>query len=48
MLNAEKLAMVDAWRFERRLSGRSDAVRQLLRLGQYVPGSSRERSARSV
>ncbi|RVD64123.1 hypothetical protein EN750_14200 [Mesorhizobium sp. M7A.F.Ca.ET.027.03.2.1] len=33
MLNAEELAMLDAWRFERRMPSRSDAVRELFRLG---------------
>ncbi|RVD41727.1 hypothetical protein EN742_09385 [Mesorhizobium sp. M4A.F.Ca.ET.020.02.1.1] len=33
MLNAEELAVLDAWRFERRMPTRSDAVRELFRRG---------------
>ena len=32
MLNAEALAILDAWRFEKRMPSRSDAVRELLNL----------------
>ncbi|QKD05249.1 hypothetical protein [Mesorhizobium loti] len=48
MLNAEELEIVDAWRFERRIPSRSDAARELLRLGQVAPGQSGGRPARSV
>ncbi|MER8433674.1 hypothetical protein [Mesorhizobium caraganae] len=48
MLNAEELAILDAWRFENRLPSRSDAVRELLRLGQSVPGNDGHQGVRSV
>jgi len=48
MLNSKELAVLDAWRFERRMSSRSDAVRELLRLGQNASGHGRDRSAKSV
>ncbi|QPC94838.1 hypothetical protein [Mesorhizobium sp. INR15] len=48
MLNAQEVAVVDAWRFENRIPSRSDAVRELLRLGRDVRGPSGEQRARSV
>lgn len=48
MLNSEELAVLDAWRFDRRMPSRSDAVRELLRLGQDTPGQGRDRPAKSV
>ncbi|TIX43745.1 MAG: hypothetical protein E5V40_02050 [Mesorhizobium sp.] len=38
MLNAEELAVLDAWRFERRMPTRSDAVRELFRRGLTMTG----------
>ncbi len=48
MLNADELAVLDAWRFERRMPSRSDAVRKLMRLGQNAPGNSAEWPAKSA
>jgi hypothetical protein len=48
MLNAEELAVLDAWRYDRRMPTRSDAVRELLRLGQAAPGKGGDRPAKSV
>jgi hypothetical protein len=48
MLNADELAVLDAWLFERRMPSRSDAVRELMRLGQDAPGDSAEWPAKSA
>lgn len=48
MLNTDELAVLDAWRFERRMPSRSDAVRELMRLGQDAPGDSAEWPAKST
>jgi metal-responsive CopG/Arc/MetJ family transcriptional regulator len=48
MLNAEELAVLDAWRFEKRMSSRSDAVRELLRRGLAATGDGTAGGARSV
>ncbi|WP_256754438.1 hypothetical protein [Mesorhizobium sp. Mes31] len=48
MLKAEELAVLDAWRFDRRMPSRSDAVRELLRLGRDTPGQDRDRPEKSV
>jgi hypothetical protein len=45
MLNAEELAILDAWRFEKRMPSRSDAVRELLRLGRSATGYNAHRRA---
>lgn len=38
MLNAEELAAVENWRFERRMPSRASAVRELLRRGLTAQG----------
>jgi hypothetical protein len=38
MLNAEELAAVENWRFERRMPSRASAVRELLRRGLAAEG----------
>jgi hypothetical protein len=38
MLNADELAALDDWRFERRMPSRASAVRELLRLGLAAEG----------
>jgi hypothetical protein len=38
MLNAEELAAVENWRFERRMPSRAAAVRELLRRGLAAEG----------
>ncbi|TIT42144.1 MAG: hypothetical protein E5W76_11575, partial [Mesorhizobium sp.] len=43
MLNAEELAVLDAWRFERRMPTRSDAVRELFRRGLTAADDDAER-----
>ncbi|SJM33033.1 conserved hypothetical protein [Mesorhizobium delmotii] len=43
MLNAEELAVLDAWRFKKGMSSRSDAVRELLRRGLTVKGHEADR-----
>jgi hypothetical protein len=48
MLNAGELAVLDAWRFERRMPSRSDAVRELLSRGLAATGDDTEAGARSV
>jgi hypothetical protein len=48
MLNAEELAVLDAWRFEKRLPNRADAVRALLQRGLIAKGYDAEPGARSV
>nr|WP_095203437.1 hypothetical protein [Mesorhizobium carmichaelinearum] len=48
MLNAKELAVLDAWRFEKRMVSRSDAVRELLRRGRTAIGYDADRGAHSV
>lgn len=48
MLKAEEIAVLDAWRFEKRMPSRSDAVRELLRRGLTAKGHNADRGARSV
>ena len=48
MLNAEELAILDAWRYEKRMASRADAVRELLRRGLTAKGYDADRGARSV
>jgi len=48
MLSAEELAILDAWRFEKRLPNRAEAVRALLQRGLIAKGYDAERGARSV
>ena len=48
MFNAEDLAILDAWRFEKRLPNRAEAVRALLQRGLMAKGYEAERGARSV
>lgn len=38
MLNAEELAAIDNWRFEKRMPSRAAAVRELLRRGLLADG----------
>jgi len=38
MLNADELAAVENWRFERRMPSRASAVRELLRRGLAAEG----------
>ncbi|WP_352748238.1 hypothetical protein [Mesorhizobium sp. M0701] len=47
MLNAEELAVLDAWRFENRLPNRAEAVRALLQRGLMAKDYDAEPSARS-
>jgi len=46
MLSAEELAVLDAWRFEKRMPSRSDAVRELIRRGLAALGDGAEGGAR--
>nr|WP_245493330.1 MULTISPECIES: hypothetical protein [unclassified Mesorhizobium] len=48
MLNAEELAVLDAWRFERRMPTRSQAVRELFQRGLRVADHDADRAARSA
>lgn len=48
MLNAEEIADLDAWRFEKRWPTRSDAVRELIRSGLAAKADDPDRGARSV
>ncbi|RNJ41554.1 hypothetical protein B5V01_13665 [Mesorhizobium erdmanii] len=48
MLNAKELAVLDAWRFERRLPSRAEAVRALLQRGLVAKGYDADRGALSV
>ncbi|OWK21308.1 hypothetical protein [Mesorhizobium amorphae] len=48
MVNAEELAVLDAWRFEKRLPNRAEAVRALLQRGLMAKGYETDRGARSV
>ncbi|RAZ90178.1 hypothetical protein DPM33_15225 [Mesorhizobium hawassense] len=44
MLNAKELAALDAWRFEKRMSTRSEAARELFRHGITVTGDDADRA----
>ena len=46
MLSAEELAVLDAWRFEKRMPSRSDPVRELIRRGLAALGDGAEGGAR--
>lgn len=48
MLNAKELAVLDAWRFEKRFPNRAEAVRALLQRGRMAKGYDADRGTRSV
>ncbi|UVK37392.1 hypothetical protein LHFGNBLO_004418 [Mesorhizobium sp. AR10] len=48
MLNAEELAVLDGWRFKKRLPNRAAAVRALLQRGLTAKSYNADPGARSV